>query len=94
MALSRICLILYPGSIAIVLQNTNLATPDNSPRPAHYAPGEHDLIAFWLNNGMVDAIRGNIMKYVLRAGRKGPALGDLYKAREYLNRWIEYLENQ
>jgi hypothetical protein len=37
---------------------------------------------------------GNIQKYVERAGRKGPALPDLLKAREYLERWIEHEESK
>ena len=32
--------------------------------------------------------RGNIIKYVVRAGKKTNTLEDLYKAREYINRWI------
>lgn len=33
--------------------------------------------------------RGNIIKYVVRAGKKASTLEDLYKAREYINRWID-----
>lgn len=32
--------------------------------------------------------RGNIIKYIVRAGKKGNTLEDLRKAQEYLNRWI------
>lgn len=37
---------------------------------------------------------GNILKYVVRAGRKPgtDALDDLRKAREYVDRWIRTLE--
>ncbi len=30
---------------------------------------------------------GNALKYVVRAGKKGPAIADLRKAREYIERW-------
>lgn len=61
-------------------------------RPGYYNAGDHDLIAHWLHTGKTDALMGNIQKYVERAGQKGPALPDLLKAREYLNRWIEFEE--
>lgn len=32
---------------------------------------------------------GNVVKYILRSGRKGPALEDLKKARWYLDRAID-----
>jgi len=34
---------------------------------------------------------GCVLKYVSRAGRKGPALDDLVKARNYLDRAIDLL---
>jgi hypothetical protein len=37
-------------------------------------------------------LRGNIIKYVLRAPYKGSELSDLIKAREYLEWEIERLE--
>jgi hypothetical protein len=61
-------------------------------RPGYYNAGDHDLIAHWLHTGKTDALMGNIQKYVERAGQKGPALPDLLKAREYLDRWIEFEE--
>ena len=61
-------------------------------RPGYYNAGEHDLIAHALHTGRTDGIAFNIQKYVERAGRKGPALPDLRKAREYLDRWIEFEE--
>lgn len=38
--------------------------------------------------------RGNIIKYVIRAGKKNDELKDLYKALDYLQREIEYIKNQ
>ena len=37
---------------------------------------------------------GNVLKYVLRSGRKGDALEDLEKAAYYLDREIDKLEEQ
>ncbi|MFE4513785.1 DUF3310 domain-containing protein [Kitasatospora sp. NPDC056783] len=39
-------------------------------------------------------VRGNALKYLLRAGRKGSALQDLQKARWYINYEISQLEEQ
>ena len=36
--------------------------------------------------------RGNILKYVIRAGKKEYELKDLYKALDYLQREIEHIE--
>jgi len=53
------------------------------------------LIDHWLQCGHYAAIFGPIQKYVERAGRKtNNPLDDLYKAREYLNRWIEFEEHE
>ena len=57
--------------------------------PAHYAEGREyepkDVIRDWgLNFNL-----GNVVKYVSRAGRKGDALEDLRKARQYLDFEIE-----
>ena len=38
--------------------------------------------------------RGNVVKYISRAGKKDNELQDLRKAMEYLNREIQYLENK
>ena len=36
--------------------------------------------------------KGNALKYIFRAGKKGDAIEDLEKARNYLARWIGYLK--
>ena len=36
--------------------------------------------------------RGNVLKYICRAGKKGNELTDLRKALDYLEREIEYFE--
>ena len=38
--------------------------------------------------------RGNILKYIIRAGKKDNELKDLEKAADYLRREIEYLREQ
>lgn len=38
--------------------------------------------------------RGNIIKYICRAGKKDNEIEDLEKARDYLNREIEYLKTK
>ena len=64
--------------------------------PPHYADG-------WSNGAEVIDItenlnfnRGNVIKYVARAGKKGSSneLTDLRKAEFYLNREIKRMENQ
>ena len=61
--------------------------------PAHYKSGGIEVIdvieAFKLNYRL-----GNVIKYVLRAGRKGDALQDLEKAAWYLDREIDKLEEE
>ena len=61
--------------------------------PPHYKSGGIEVIdvieAFELNFRLA-----NVVKYVLRAGRKGDALEDLQKAAWYLDREIYKLETQ
>ena len=61
--------------------------------PPHYKSGGIEAIdvieAFELNFRLA-----NVVKYVLRAGRKGDALEDLEKAAWYLDREIDKLEEQ
>lgn len=60
--------------------------------PAHYNTGKievWDAITDW----QLDFLSGNVVKYVARAGHKGPEIEDLRKAREYLNKKIALLES-
>ena len=61
-----------------------------NPPPKHYPDGTFqpwNVIEAWgLNFNL-----GNVAKYIARAGKKGPALDDLVKASNYLNREIDYL---
>lgn len=60
---------------------------DTVHNPPHYKSGGIEVIdvieAFELNFRLA-----NVIKYVLRAGRKGDALTDLRKAKYYLDREI------
>ena len=56
--------------------------------PPHYTDGGIETIDFIEAKGL-DYNLGNVVKYISRAGKKGPAMDDLQKARWYLNRAIE-----
>ena len=63
--------------------------------PAHYVvAGGIEPLDFIMSQGL-DFARGNVIKYVTRAGRKGgpdTELEDLHKAAYYLKREIERVE--
>lgn len=67
---------------------------DNVSRPSHYAEGRKyepkDVIRDWgLNFNL-----GSAVKYISRAGRKGPILEDLRKARQFIDFEISAIEAQ
>ena len=54
----------------------------------HYDNGkEYDLIDV-INDYNVNFCRGNVIKYVVRAGKKKDEMQDLLKAKDYLEREI------
>lgn len=63
-------------------------------RPDHYIkegePDVIDMIKVWNLNFNV----GNVLKYIVRHKKKGDMIGDLKKAREYLDREIKYLTDK
>lgn len=61
-------------------------------KPEHYKAGAGDVIDFSQHHNLNFA-RGNVVKYVTRAGKKYPKkeLEDLLKAKEYLEREISNL---
>jgi len=63
----------------------------NIDHPAHYS-GSIECIDVIEQLGLGFHL-GNAMKYIWRAGKKGSATEDLKKARWYLDREIERLEN-
>ena len=66
-------------------------------RPAHYVvTGGIEPLDFIMSQAL-DFARGNVVKYVTRAGRKGGPdmeLEDLRKAAYYLKREIERIEEK
>jgi len=62
-------------------------------RPAHYTshPSKVEAITITRHETF---LRGNILKYVLRAPYKGAELQDLLKARTYLDWEIERAQEQ
>lgn len=59
--------------------------------PDHYKAKQFQVIDV-IEGFSLGFCLGNVLKYVLRAGKKGNALEDLKKARWYLNREIENRE--
>jgi len=59
--------------------------------PPHYNAGKIEVIDAIVDWGL-DFIEGNVVKYVTRAKHKGDELGDLKKARWYLDYLIRRLE--
>ena len=57
----------------------------------HYeATGDYDVIDF-CQHYKLNFNRGNIVKYVARAGKKDDELQDLLKAKDYIEREIAYV---
>lgn len=68
--------------------------PSHDPvnHPSHYTSGGIETIDF-IEAKDLDFCLGNVVKYVARAGKKDDRIQDLKKARWYLDREIENLEN-
>lgn len=60
----------------------------------HYENGQGYDIIDVCKDYSLNFNRGNILKYVARAGKKQNELQDLRKALDYLQREISYLEEQ
>lgn len=61
--------------------------------PGHYENGQKYDIIDVCNDYSLSFNRGNIIKYIARAGNKGIEIDDLYKALDYLQREIEYVKS-
>ena len=61
--------------------------------PSHYNQGKIEVIDVILDWGL-DFIEGNVVKYVARSRHKSSRLGDLRKARWYLDYLINKLEKE
>ncbi len=60
--------------------------------PKHYKTDSIDVIDFCKMYNL-NFNRGNIVKYVCRAGKKDDEIQDLKKALDYLQRELKHLEN-
>ena len=71
---------------------------DSVNRPKHYNynwAGEQTIETFeYIDSWKMGYAEGNIIKYVSRHRYKGKALQDLLKARWYLNKLIQQLEEE
>lgn len=52
------------------------------------------VMASCMPDGFPGFLRGNVLKYAMRAGAKGPALDDARKCAHYAQKWVETLETQ
>ena len=57
----------------------------------HYDNGKDYDVIDVINDFNLNFSRGNILKYICRAGKKKDELQDLLKAQDYLNREIELI---
>lgn len=66
--------------------------------PAHYTAGGIETIDYLQAKLTVEEFsgycQGNVLKYVSRFGKKNEGLEDLKKARWYLDRLIQHLEQE
>jgi len=67
---------------------TEIKTNLSQTKPDYYKSGKFDTIAFCQYHGL-GFCEGNIIKYLVRAGKKGSRMHDLLKATEYLNRLVQ-----
>lgn len=82
----------FPGTDQRVSVEFVQRTRDRVKRPSHYdLPGGIQVIDLLKDESF---LRGNIIKYVMRAPHKGNELEDMKKSREYITWEIERLENE
>lgn len=84
----------FKDSIRETIEN-QLKSADNVNHPSHYCDGKIEVIDF-IEDKNLNYHLGNVIKYVSRAGKKCPdkEIEDLKKARWYLDRYIEKLEEE
>jgi hypothetical protein len=66
---------------------------DQVVKPEHYERWEIEPVTFIMLNNM-DFWRGNVIKYVARAGFKDDEIQDLEKAKRYIDMRINQLEGK
>jgi len=67
---------------------------DNVTDPAHYTDGRQYEPRKVIRDWNLNFNLGNAVKYIARAGRKGDAVEDLRKARQYLDFELEALTDE
>ncbi|MCD2528712.1 DUF3310 domain-containing protein [Providencia huaxiensis] len=71
---------------------------DNVNNPSHYSSGGIECIeaikASMTHEAFLGYLKGNIQKYVWRYEKKINPVEDLKKARWYMNRLVDELENE
>lgn len=73
--------------------NSFISENDNVNHPSHYTDSKIEVMDY-IEDKQLNFARGNVIKYVSRAGKKDPTkeIEDLSKAAWYLNREIERLK--
>lgn len=81
--------------VEIVEDNEEEPLNDSVNHPSHYTDGNIEVMDY-IEDKQLNFARGNVIKYVSRAGKKDPnkELEDLKKASWYLNREIERLNKE
>ncbi len=73
----------------------NTAVKEAVNHPSHYTSGGIETITYLQAKlspeEFTGFLKGNVLKYVSRAGSKGDALEDYKKAQWYVNRLVEFL---
>ena len=77
------------------LERVHGAADDNVNHPSYYTYGQIEVSDFIADKNL-NFFRGNVVKYVTRAGKKDPSkeVEDLKKAQWYINREIERVEGK
>lgn len=78
----------------VVLVGYPETTFDAVSHPSHYTEGRQYEPRKVIHDWGLNFNLGNAVKYISRAGRKGDALEDLKKARQYLDFEIEEMEKE
>lgn len=64
---------------------------DQIQNPSHYLQGSIEVWDFIVDQNM-GFLDGNVIKYLSRFRHKGDPIGDLMKARQYLDKLIEVVK--
>ena len=75
-------------------QDNSVITSSNPIIPDHYKSSDKMDVIDVCKVLDLNFNRGNVLKYIARAGKKDDELQDLNKALEYLKREIKYIENK